>query len=390
MAMSTLDLPLDSEERATWLNRVRGPEGGAWRAFLDAETSVRCDFDVCAAALRAAGNDADKVFERVRPKLKVNKELTLIAVQMCGFALEHASQEFRADSDVVLTAVGCCGQALKLASEDLRGDCEIVFAAVENDGHAMKHASEELQNDCDFLLAAVEASGFALTGASDVLKDDRAFVLQAVKASGSAIAGASLALRNDREVVMASVQNFRRGLAYASKALQSDRELVFAAVQTCGLSLGDAAEELQADRFLAILAVRQNALALPCTSTELRADKEFLQVTRFHDSPLVLWLGGVDESVPESIRDGLVPLEVRTTAGRMQVATRVDTAKLLREVRREIRRQLFETGVVSQGQPLHLISSGGRLLPEADDALSMGEAAERAGATEAQTLRCVS
>jgi hypothetical protein len=70
----------------------------------------------------------------------------------------------RADKEVVLVAVSQCGYALQWASSVLKADKEVVLAAVCNWGYALKWASSELQVDKEVLRCAADSRA-RLTGA---------------------------------------------------------------------------------------------------------------------------------------------------------------------------------------------------------------------------------
>lgn len=89
------------------------------------------------------------------------KRSVLNGVNINGYSLRDASEEFQSDRYVVMVAVKKDGWALQFASDDLKADREVVMAAVKNNGSALNYASEELRSDSEIVMA-VKYIGSAL------------------------------------------------------------------------------------------------------------------------------------------------------------------------------------------------------------------------------------
>ena len=113
----------------------------------------------------------------------MNREIMMAAVEQTGHALCHFAKidpadgvayedKEVADRELVLIAVRTCGFALGVTADELGDDREVVMAAVTNDGDALEWASDRLRADRDIVKAAVQQSGKAFRFAADELLRD--------------------------------------------------------------------------------------------------------------------------------------------------------------------------------------------------------------------------
>ena len=90
-------------------------------------------------------------YNMLSKNLKADREIVLVAVTNCKYALKYASKNLKADREIVLAAVTKHGSALYYASENLKADCEIVLIAVSDYSFALIYANASLYKDSIFI-----------------------------------------------------------------------------------------------------------------------------------------------------------------------------------------------------------------------------------------------
>ena len=242
-------------------------------------------------------------------ELLSDREFILKAVDICGWALQYASDELKNDEEIVLTAIQghdiCCysySRAIEHASEELRSNKEFMRKAIEvTNGEAFVGATDELKNDKEMVLFAVnhwnspdiDLHYVALYHASEEMKADKDVVLAAVRQNGWSLEYASDELKADKDVVLVATINSTWSLKYASPALRSDKEFVIELVKIVGKNALEYIDEtLQNDADVLEAAKRHvpfnedcgfeyyglNKIIIPATSTCFDA-RHFLSYT---------------------------------------------------------------------------------------------------------------
>jgi len=181
-----------SEEQVKWLQAAEAD----WTSLLSAPPEVWGDREVVALAVNQCG----WALQHADPALRADPGLVLQAVRQNGLTLQHASQEMQRDEGVVLAAVTQCGRALAFAEAGLKTDRAFTLAAVQKNGRALEHVSPELKTDREVVLAAVKQCGLSLGSAASSLKADYGVVMEAILQDGGALAFAAGSLRADSEL----------------------------------------------------------------------------------------------------------------------------------------------------------------------------------------------
>ena len=93
------------------------------------------------------------VFPKIPNKLKLNKDVVLVAISQDVWILKHeVPMEMRNNKDIALVAVKKDGAILEYLSPEMQDDKDVVIEAVKQRGSGvLKYASEKLQHDDDIL-----------------------------------------------------------------------------------------------------------------------------------------------------------------------------------------------------------------------------------------------
>ena len=75
--------------------------------------------------------------------------------------LKDAPQKFKDNKNLVIMAVSSCPYALEFASDRLKDDEEVVSIAIQKIGRSLVYASERLKKDKEWIQRAFDANGAA-------------------------------------------------------------------------------------------------------------------------------------------------------------------------------------------------------------------------------------
>lgn len=216
-------------------------------------------------ALKIDGN----ILEQVKPPLKYDRELLLIAAENADEMLPweiKLPEDILSDYDFMLKLVGVKGRFLRQwcfhrnYSPFTEEEKKLILAAVANDYEAFDEISLtgnlDFYNDKAFALELVAVNGKILRYFGKELRSDRDIIFKAIEYNYQAFEFATKNLRNDEQFILCAMEVNACCLAFAPKHMREDRELVTRLMQKTPFVYRYAKGEMRQDTALALQAVK--------------------------------------------------------------------------------------------------------------------------------------
>lgn len=209
----------------------------------------------------------------VSERLKNDRDVVLKAISKHSDNILYANKKFLGDKPLVLAAMKKagenCSKIFEKLSTSLKNDDELVHMGLKYAPECLIYLTEKYSNNKELLM---KLKVNRLEGYSDRLKNDRDVVLMTVKLDGLNLKHASKELQDDYEIVLAAVRNDGRALEFASLRLRSDKKIVKSAIHNNIAAVYCMSEEARDNKNIMLYILKKDGQYFHLASHKLRKD----------------------------------------------------------------------------------------------------------------------